>query len=683
MTALKFSNYLLALWFSLRRISGCCNWLPALLLLAGSAYADAPGGASLNTSPEMAQAHRRVDSLQALVLAHSQLDTVRALLLMSLADEMAATDVRAAAPVLRQAVRLTKQLKYRDFEAEALLMYADYHISLASYDLAIMWLRQSEAGFARLRNTGGVMRCQGRLARIAEQQGRYAVAVDHALRGMAMSSTGDERRFHTSLAIQMGGIYSRIGDYQLAKTYLDQAFRVSCYHDYPDRINLILGEMGELNRRQRQWPDARRYYAQSRAVSLELNDHANVLLMDLNLAEMNEQLGDYTAVQQMSFGVLRRIEAAHRVLLLPRIQALLARTHLHSARTDSALWYGTRSLRLSQETRSQEGVRAASAVLAKAYAQRGDFAQAYEAQQRFTAYNDSLSGAELLRRAAAVQLSSERRQQQGQLTVLRQELELEQLRQQRRQMMLAGLALLLALGGAAMLWLYRQRQQRRVTALRNSLAADLHDDVGSLLSQISMQSGLLQEGFSDGAGQRRQLGQISDASRSAVRQLNDVVWTLDAHNDHLPDLLDRMRDYAADVLGAAGLEVSFAFPAELPNQRLSVHVRRNLYLIYKESLHNVVKHATGATAVHVSLRVEPGTPAQLLLEVVDNGQACTSAAPAGPTRRSGHGLRNMQERAQALGGTAATGRGPTGFAVSVAVPLPSAWKRFGLSSMRA
>jgi signal transduction histidine kinase len=199
--------------------------------------------------------------------------------------------------------------------------------------------------------------------------------------------------------------------------------------------------------------------------------------------------------------------------------------------------------------------------------------------------------------------------------------------------------------------------------------------VGTLLSQISLQSGLLREGLADGAGQRQQLGQISEASRSAVRQLNDVVWSLDAHNDHLPDLLNRMRDYAYDVLGAAGLEVKFVFPAELPGQRLPVLLRRNLYLIYKESLHNAVKHANGATAVTVSLRLDTGSPAQLVLEIIDNGRGAASVL--GHVRRSGHGLRNIQARAQALGGTASVSGGPAGFRVSVVVPLPSGWRVFG------
>ena len=149
----------------------------------------------------------------------------------------------------------------------------------------------------------------------------------------------------------------------------------------------------------------------------------------------------------------------------------------------------------------------------------------------------------------------------------------------------------------------------------------------------------------------------------------------------VPDLLDRMRDYAYDVLSLAGLEATFDFPTGLPDHRLSVLLRRNFYLIYKESLHNVLKHATGATAGAVSLRYVAGSLPQLVLEVRDNGPN-TTATQAGPGHHSGHGLRNMATRAEALRGAATAGLVPSGgFRVQVAVSLASPRRAFGLKKM--
>ena len=661
---------------------------------AGQAVAGPPAGAvaqrnsrSLRPAPlpllPGANQQQRIDSMWTLLRAHPRPDTVRVELLTDLADEILVADVRAAGPVIRAACQLARQLGYRDFLAETLLKLADYHIDLAEYRPALPLLAESRREFTRLHDKGGQMRCLGRLARIADQQGRLAEALGYCLRAMAIGSTGDERRFHTSLKIHAASIYTRLGEYAQAHTYLREALAVARHYDYPDRINLIMGELGELSRAQGQWAEARRYYGLSIAVSrrIKVTDQATVRTMKFNLADVTARLGDYVQAQGLGLDVLREAEAGHQTLLVPQVQALLARTALHLGRPDSAIWYAGRSLRASQQARYQEGMQAAYAVLAAAHARRGEWAAAYRAQQQLTAYTDSLTGAEVTRRTATLQLNHERSQNQARLQLLTQQQELDRLRQQRQAAGLLALLLLAALGSGAGLWAYRQRQRRRETALRMTLAADLHDDVGTLLSQISLQSGLLQEGLADAASQRRQLSQISDASRTAVRQLNDVVWSLDAHNDHLPNLLDRMRDYAHEVLSAAGLEVNFDFPEALPAQRLPELLRRNLYLIYKESLHNIIKHAHGATEVKVSLHMKAASPGWLVLQVLDNGRA----APEGPAgaapayaRRSGHGLRNIAARAQALGGTAANGAEATGFRVQVAVPLMVGRKGYGL-----
>lgn len=100
--------------------------------------------------------------------------------------------------------------------AEAELRVAD-HLRLTRYDSARRWLGRARASFARLPNRGGLMRCLNRHAQMAEQQGRYATAVDYVLQGLAIDSVGDQRRFHTSLTIQLAHLYVQIGEYQQAE----------------------------------------------------------------------------------------------------------------------------------------------------------------------------------------------------------------------------------------------------------------------------------------------------------------------------------------------------------------------------------------------------------------------------------------------------------------------------------
>ena len=145
-----------------------------------------------------------------------------------------------------------------------------------------------------------------------------------------------------------------------------------------------------------------------------------------------------------------------------------------------------------------------------------------------------------------------------------------------------------------------------------------------------------------------------------------MVWSLDAHNDTLPGLLARLRDYAHDVLHTTGRPVHFRV-GEAPAVELPAAVRRQLYLIYKEALHNILKYAPAGAPVTIGLR---HTADHLELTVENDGPVAVAGAVVPAGRTSGHGLRTIRERAAALHGQAtAEARPEGGFAVRVSVPL--------------
>jgi signal transduction histidine kinase len=633
--------------------------LLAFPLLAQYAYPAAPTAAGDSTVVQLWRARVR---------AHPQPDTVRLVLLTDLAAAQQARDVRSARPVLRAAVALARQLNYRDFLPETLLDLADYHVALAQYDSATTYVQAAARDFKKLGDVGGEVRCLGRLGRMADQQGRYVASLDYTYRGLALATTGDTRRFNTSLKIQLGTLYAEVGDYPAARRYLGEALQAATYYDYPDRLNLALGELGEVCRQQRQWAAARAYLLRSIAVSQRLNATPHALAMQLRLARLAEDQQQYAAAAAQGRRVLARLEAAHQPLLIAPAQALLARTALHQDAAAQAVAYGRQSLAGSQRAGLLAGIREASAVLADAYTRQRAYAPALAALRQYTVANDSLLGAATRRRTAVRQFAAQQREQQAQIRLLTQQNRLQQqtqevarLRSQRAVIALSALCLLVLLLAGGGVWRYRRRQAHRETQLRTQIAADLHDDVGTLLSQISLQSSLLETGLADAAGQRQQLGQIAEASRSAVRQLNDVVWSLDAHNDTLPQLLDRLRDYAYEVLTPANVAVAVEAPAAVPEVHLSLLLRRNVYLIYKEALHNILKHGAGPGGVRVQLALG----ARHLQLVISN-----DAAPPAHQRRSGHGLRNMAARAAAVGGTVTSGwPSEGGFRVRIELPL--------------
>jgi signal transduction histidine kinase len=288
---------------------------------------------------------------------------------------------------------------------------------------------------------------------------------------------------------------------------------------------------------------------------------------------------------------------------------------------------------------------------------------AYDTLLRYTALLDTVFNQQRLEAVATAQARFSQAEQQARIRALEQQQRIVRLeaaqRSFRSQVLLAALALAALLLAGLGTWAYRRRQAARDAALRTRLAADLHDDVGGLLTQISLESALLEEGSYAPAQQQARLHRVAEASRTAARQMRDVVWSVDARNDSFASLLDQMHEYAHEVLAPTGTELSFETDPTLKTRPLRPLARQSLYLIFKEALHNVAKHAQ-ASEVHVRLAL---TAAGLRLEVRDNGQGSPGAAPA-----ASHGLRNMRMRAEAVGGTVQYDTAGPGFGVVAVLP---------------
>jgi signal transduction histidine kinase len=213
---------------------------------------------------------------------------------------------------------------------------------------------------------------------------------------------------------------------------------------------------------------------------------------------------------------------------------------------------------------------------------------------------------------------------------------------------------------AAGFYVIHRRRLARVRhneRLRSRIAADLHDEVGTLLTRVSMQAELLRQTQPDPSPA---LDRLLSNSRAAAGTMRDIVWGIDAQADTVGALLDRMRDHLDQTAAPAGLNTHLATDGLPDHLALPPELRQHLYLVFKEAVTNAARHARHATDLWVTLVRGNG---QLRLVVHNNGQT------AG-TSRSGMGLRNMQQRATALRGKLTAGPEPEGgFRVQLVVPM--------------
>jgi len=218
--------------------------------------------------------------------------------------------------------------------------------------------------------------------------------------------------------------------------------------------------------------------------------------------------------------------------------------------------------------------------------------------------------------------------------------------------------LVLTLTGSLVFFAARYRLLRRLEMerMRNRIASDLHDDVGSMLAGLALQAELLELSAPPQEGTR--LHQISTVSRAAVSKLRDLVWGLDSRRDRARDLLDRMQEQAAELLSPADILCRFEV-GKLPlDKKIPVDVRQHLFLIFKEALTNVLRHSH-AQEVVVCIGQRDG---YLEMSIRDNGPA-KEAEP----NTSGFGMVSMEMRARKLGAQLTVLR-EAGYEVRVRVP---------------
>lgn len=220
---------------------------------------------------------------------------------------------------------------------------------------------------------------------------------------------------------------------------------------------------------------------------------------------------------------------------------------------------------------------------------------------------------------------------------------------------------------------YRFRVNRllEVERMRFRIATDLHDDIGTSLSEIAITSDVARQSVKTSPEETEALLQrIAATSRSLLDSMNDIVWAIKPDSDGLEDLIFRMQEFALRILEAKGIDVRFekADESVLARLRLPMDVRRNLYLIFKEIVANVVKHAScSSVVIRVHLLPNPKlrTAQMLTIVVRDNGVGFDAASTA-----RGNGLKNMRQRATAIGATVSVESGSgTGTIAKVEVPV--------------
>ena len=177
---------------------------------------------------------------------------------------------------------------------------------------------------------------------------------------------------------------------------------------------------------------------------------------------------------------------------------------------------------------------------------------------------------------------------------------------------------------------------------RARIARDIHDDIGNLLTQVTLLSSLTLRDRTEPEKTGEHARQISSTVEQVTNSLDEIVWAVNPRNDTLPHLIDYIGQFAVEFMQTAGIKCHLDLPDHPPHRNIPSDLRHNLFLVVKEALNNVARHS-GAN--EVTLRIS-ATERALEVVIQDNGRSFDPANVNG----AGNGLRNIRQRMDDIGG---------------------------------
>lgn len=175
-------------------------------------------------------------------------------------------------------------------------------------------------------------------------------------------------------------------------------------------------------------------------------------------------------------------------------------------------------------------------------------------------------------------------------------------------------------------------KEKELQRIRLQLSQDIHDDIGGNLSMISL--------LSDKLSNNAEAAKIADLARNAQKGFRELIWSVNPVHDDLENYIYYLRNYGNTFFEKTDIAINFNMPDSVPGQNLLPNVRRNLFLVYKEALNNVLKHSS-ASMVNIQVAV---ADQRITISVTDNGKGISNDIS------KGNGLENFKYRMEAING---------------------------------
>jgi signal transduction histidine kinase len=472
--------------------------------------------------------------------------------------------------------------------------------------------------------------------------GQYNMAMDCNLKALRLFEEAGNKRGEAFCYTNMSGLYNLLKQYSNALKFAEKSMYLKKQLNDNRGVCTAMEAIGQAHMNMKNFPQAFASYEQALKIAVEEKMSLQETTCYFNMAKVFAAQGkDSLAViyfkksKELALQLNNKLIAANTDLEL----SALYKSAESVKQTEKIL---VSSLQTFKENGSLEKESDNYKRLADFYTATRQFDKALVYTNKYHQALDSIRNNELQLQIKKMEEQYTVEKKEKEITLLKKDKDLQQQKLQRRNLLLTGSAVL-ALLAICGIWLFINRnklsQRMKELELRNRIAADLHDEVGSSLSSIHMLSQMVtrQEGE---IVNKDILQRMSNNAKETMDKMGDIVWMIKPGETEAGSLKQRMERFAYEICSSKNIELMMQLGA-LEKIKLSMEQRKNIYLIFKEAVNNAVKYSD-TEKIEINTGIQN---AALVIQVKDFGKGFDSSIV-----KKGNGLDNMQHRAHELRG---------------------------------
>ncbi|HYF69669.1 MAG TPA: tetratricopeptide repeat protein [Ohtaekwangia sp.] len=490
-------------------------------------------------------------------------------------------------------------------------------------------------------------------------------AADYHIQALTIFETLNNKRGQSFCLQSLGSDFLALGEYESAATYLKRSMVIKQQENDVRGIITAWNALGQVNRRLEKTGEARTYFSKALEKARELNLQLEQLSIIYQFGLLEKEVGNLIEARKLFATGLKLAEASNNKLSIVDFKAQLASIDSSSneTQTENVL---VKKIRMASNADDKPMLADGHYQLALWYAEKNQFREAFDHMRQYTEMNDSLRGSSVLMQLRTLEKKYETEKKENEIMLLKKDQTLKNAiiaKQKSNQILVVfffcSVVVVASLLANRYRIITRAKRQLEIERVRNTIARDLHDDIGSTLSSINI---LSKVALLESTNAIPHLQRIAKNSSRMMENMADIVWSIHPTNDSLEKIVIRINEFASEILEPLGIKYTIDIADKIKSVRLDVAHRKNIFMIIKEAINNIAKYSE-ASEVTISIKQNDKS---IVLLVSDNGKGFDQ-----DVIKNGNGLQNMAGRARDIHGVLVAKSIPGCTTVELTLPVTS------------